>query len=318
MFYKKNKMALVAILCVVAVCANLFACSKKDSAASSGSDSGTASGGGSSQEQAVAKADKKAEKASAPKGVKFATKPTPEADFVVTLTGDSTGARVTEYKGTDSAVYVPATIQGLPVKEVNFELPYGVTSLVVSDGCEVVEVSSSSGELGSIDYDTLTFSDGTSLDKAKVLKAISLPDSVKSFTLYETFITEFEVPASVQEVGPLPVTLEKVSFRGVPEVIGDNAFSGTKITSIVLPEGVKEINFSAFARCKNLESLTLPSTIESIVNSAFSGCSNLKELVIPESLTSVEFGMLDDFRGCSSLPLATQARLKQLGYTGSF
>ena len=191
---------------------------------------------------------------------------------------------------------------------------------------------------------------------------LSLPDSVTECSgLETTYITEFEVPASVQVFGgELPSTLEKVSFRGAPREISAK-FGKTKITEIVIPEGVKEL-YDGFANCETLKTITLPDSIEMLGNGTFENCtalevanlpanlkyirqayegtcfrncSSLKELKIPESLTQIRFvdsitnkggGRIEydfatsenHFQGCSSLPLATQARLKQLGYEGSF
>lgn len=308
MFCKKKATLLVAILCVFAV--SFVACSKKD-AVSSGA--ATSADGATSQE--VTKADKKAEEKKAKEskksssGVKLPTTPNAEEDFIVSLTEDGTGAVVTGYKGKSGKVYVPATIQGLPVKEVSFSIDDGVeTVVVVSDGCTSVSLSGES------------------------IKYISLPDSVTEYGVYRTGITEFEVPAGVKKVGRFPPTLEKISFRGTPEVIGYEAFQGTKIQTITLPDSIKGIESYAFENCIALESINFPASLEWIGGEAitrswmgnngkatFNGCSNLKEIIIPDSLTSVDFPeYLPVFEGCSSLPLATQARLKQLGYEKSF
>lgn len=382
MFCKKKATLLVAILCVFAV--SFVACSKKD-AASTGADGATS--------QEVTKADKKAEekkaKAEAKKAkeskkgsskVKLPTTPNAEEDFIVTLTEDGTGAIVTGYTGKSGGVYIPATIQGLPVKEVEFDVVSDefvlVNALVIPDGCTSVTIKNSrnqgcevrwdqKGEAGwyifSVshwDYVKIDTNLGTEIQGITLL---SLPDSVTECSgLENTYITEFEVPASVQVFdSKLPDTLEKVSFRGVPREI-DTQFGDTQITEIVIPEGVKEL--TGFANCKTLKTITLPDSIEILGANAFSyctalevanlpanlkyiwapaygrdahcfqGCSSLKELKIPESLTQIRFvdemhanGRIEFalypgsyFEGCSSLPLATQARLKQLGYEGSF
>jgi hypothetical protein len=68
-----------------------------------------------------------------------------------------------------------------------------------------------------------------------------------------------------------------------------------------------------------LESINFPASLEGIGFGAFGSNENLKEIIIPDSLTSLSFSeVVDVFYGCRSLPLATQARLKQLGYEGSF
>lgn len=382
MFCKKKATLLVAILCVFAV--SFVACSKKDAVSS-----GAATGADGATSQEVTKADKKAEEKKAKaeekkakeskKGsseVKLPTTPNAEEDFIVELTKDGTGAVVKGYKGKSGGVYIPATIQGLPVKEVEFSVVSDefvlVNALVIPDGCTSVTIKNSRNK-GEVRWDQgeaglyeNVYSNGSwkyvKLDTEFLgITLLSLPDSVTECSgLEETFITEFEVPASVQVFGgKLPSTLEKVSFRGAPRKISAK-FGDTQITEIVIPEGVKEL--SGFADCKNLKTITLPDSIEILGITAFSNCtalevanlpanlkyilapnygrgdhcfqncSSLKELKIPESLTQIRFvdemyanGKIEFapsswsyFEGCSSLPLATQARLKQLGYTGSF
>ena len=312
MFCKKKATLLVAIVCVFAV--SFVACSKKDAVSS-----GAATGADGATSQEVTKADKKAEEKKAKESkkgsskVKLPTTPNAEEDFIVELTEDGTGAIVTGYKGKSGGVYIPATIQGLPVKEVDLNLNSDneVTAIVVSDGCTSFALPS---------YDNSS------------IKYISLPDSVTGYSgLYRTSITEFEVPAGVKVVNPLPPTLEKISFRGAPEKI-DGGFleDNTNIKTFTLPDSIKGIGSGAFQNCIALESINLPASLEWIGQTpeqyggnngkaTFNGCSNLKEIIIPDSLTSVSFPrIMPVFEGCSSLPLATQARLKQLGYEKSF
>ncbi len=72
-----------------------------------------------------------------------------------------------------------------------------------------------------------------------------------------------------------------VGFGGNPEN-GNNY-----LKSVIVPEGVKVLNYSAFATCYALETIQLPSTLTTIGEYAFSTCTSLKNVIIPESVTSI-------------------------------
>lgn len=71
------------------------------------------------------------------------------------------------------------------------------------------------------------------------------------------------------------------------KVIGEEAFHGSELQSIVLPNGVTTISAAAFYVCVNLESITLPNTLTTIEDLAFCYCSNLKSISIPEGVTTI-------------------------------
>ena len=107
---------------------------------------------------------------------------------------------------------------------------------------------------------------------------------------------------------------------------GPDAFRKTKITAVIIEEGVTSLCYNdyvlkgTFMDCPNLKSVTLPSTLTKIENLAFSGCSALTEVIIPEG-TEIDYtGTGSDrvFVGCTSLSLATRAKIKATGYTGNF
>lgn len=58
----------------------------------------------------------------------------------------------------------------------------------------------------------------------------------------------------------------------------------SRLRSVVLPEGVKEILAYAFSKCYDLERIDLPEGIEKIRNGAFNGCLKLREITLPKSL----------------------------------
>jgi len=97
-----------------------------------------------------------------------------------------------------------------------------------------------------------------------------------------------------------PTTLSGTySIKETTEIICDRAFFDCiNLTSISVPNSVKDIGEWAFAGCKSLRSLIIPDSVTSIGNEAFRGCSSLCSLVIPDSVTSIGDGAFD---GCSSL-----------------
>ncbi|MDR0495979.1 MAG: leucine-rich repeat protein [Treponema sp.] len=80
--------------------------------------------------------------------------------------------------------------------------------------------------------------------------------------------------------------------------IGDFVFEGSNITSVTIPEGVKNIGRSAFKDCKGLTSIKLPNTITGISDGAFDGCINLTSINIPDQIMYIG---ISAFAGCSKL-----------------
>lgn len=334
MFKRKGKIVVCATVFVFMLCSSLFAGGVQDSFEELNNSVNELMGGSGSKKEEpktnsqntssqnketapVEKAEpaKPAEPVLVVKEMVLPTEPNSEDDFDVTITEDGQGAKVTGYKGKSGGVYIPATIQGLPVKEVYFYItatePTYVNALVVSEGCEKIIINNNTTyKMRTSNQDGYEYYGygkyyQLSVDKKVVeeinpkgfeLGLISLPDSIVEFELEGTAITEFEVPANVKTVGSLPSTLEKVSFRGVPESIAERAFHGTQISHIELPEGLKRIEASAFENCK-LKSISLPSSLTHIGEKAFYS-SSLEAVTIPGSVEVLEDNV---FRECANL-----------------
>lgn len=108
--------------------------------------------------------------------------------------------------------------------------------------------------------------------------------------------------------------------------IGNHVFfNNYNINSITIPEGVTDVSYASFARCKFLKTVKLPSTLKridrhafsycptlelieipegvtTIGHFAFSGCSGLKKIVVPESVTNIE---KDIFNRCNNVTIYT-------------
>lgn len=76
-------------------------------------------------------------------------------------------------------------------------------------------------------------------------------------------------------------------------------FSGcSKLSSIVIPDGVTSIQLGAFSNCTKLTSISIPGSVISIGPYAFRDCTNLTSITIPGSVTSIGSNVFD---GCTSL-----------------
>lgn len=141
-------------------------------------------------------------------------------------------------------------------------------------------------------------------------------------------ITKIDFPASLETLSANALAYTGIKSLYIPDSVtleGDfSSGSGTEgdtyvFEEIRLPDNIKSMG--DFSGCRaSLVKINLPASLEVLGGYTFDGCKNLKELVIPDELEKVRFPAYRNhtFSGCSSLPLATQRRLKQLGYPGEF
>lgn len=80
---------------------------------------------------------------------------------------------------------------------------------------------------------------------------------------------------------------------GVTEIAGD-AFNGSGLSGVVLPDGLTTIGNSVFVNCTSLKSAKLPKNITRIPNYTFQHCKSLENIDIPESLREVGYAAFDD------------------------
>lgn len=95
--------------------------------------------------------------------------------------------------------------------------------------------------------------------------------------------------------------------------IGNNAFEDcSALKKLDIPQSVTEIGSKAFRGCSALTSLALPQTVNRIGNTAFQGCSNLETINIPSGVKLIEH---DTFHGCEKLNDVTiPAGVTLIGY----
>jgi TolB-like protein len=92
-------------------------------------------------------------------------------------------------------------------------------------------------------------------------------------------------------------------IQGFPvTVIGESAFAGSSLTSIIIPSSVTVIGDEAFFSCDSLTSVSIPFSVTAIGNGAFYNCLNLTSVSIPSSVTAIGNGA---FAVCDSLTSIT-------------
>lgn len=104
-----------------------------------------------------------------------------------------------------------------------------------------------------------------------------------------------------------------LSFDRPVTIIGQSAFfRKSKITEIVLPDGITKIDTYAFYECYALKSINIPDGVKSIGENAFYHCKSLTSITIPDSVTKI---VKSAFRGCSKLESVTLSEnLTSIGY----
>jgi hypothetical protein len=96
---------------------------------------------------------------------------------------------------------------------------------------------------------------------------------------------------------PSSITVTGVTYE-VTSIIGQ-AFSGTGLTSVTVPDSVTSIGSNTFSGCSNLANVVLPSTLTVIPDGCFDRCSSLTALDFLPS--TIEYIGVTAFRRCSGL-----------------
>ena len=118
--------------------------------------------------------------------------------------------------------------------------------------------------------------------------AISYTDAIPtSYAGYVTIPSEV-LGYTVTRIGPLAFSETGLTGVGIPNTvksIGYNAFHSTEIPSMILPEGVTQIDKWAFYGCTQMVAAMLPSSLTSIGEEAFTNCTKLVFVSIPGNTT---------------------------------
>jgi hypothetical protein len=113
------------------------------------------------------------------------------------------------------------------------------------------------------------------------------------------------------------ITLVSYTGSGGPVVIsnfvdeiGNNAFEGSSITSVAIPDSVTSIGNSSFISCANLASVVIGTNVTLIDDSAFYACFALADFTIPEKVGSLGTYA---FVGCALTNIVIPASVTNIG-----
>src|SRR5574344_2163659 len=158
----------------------------------------------------------------------------------------------------------------------------------------------------SIGYDAFYDCSGlTSIDLSKATGLQTIGASAFKHCSAAKFITTTGTPAT------------QVKYNTLTS-IGDNAFSGCKLTSFDISgaTNLTTIGEYAFSSCSGLTSVTIPASVTSIENYTFYNCTGLTSVTIPASVTSIGERA---FYNCSNLTSVTiPASVTSIGNSAFF
>ena len=111
------------------------------------------------------------------------------------------------------------------------------------------------------------------------------------------------------------VAAEKTGDFTVPgsvTAIESHAFSGSKLSSITIPENVETIGSDAFMRCNNITSIEIPSSLTVLNSYLFEECKSLASVSFPDTLTELKGSIFQNCYGLTSIEIP--ASVTSIGY----
>lgn len=145
--------------------------------------------------------------------------------------------------------------------------------------------------------DTIHAIGETAFRLCRGLKTINLPSKITELSLSVfaqcSCLESIEIPASVEIIGACAFDsckhLKTVILHEGLEFIGNGAFAQTGIISIMIPDTVSVIEFSAFCDCADLEEIHIPSGLTKIPSNLFCRCRKLVSIDIPDTVEEIEY-----------------------------
>ncbi|WP_164997147.1 leucine-rich repeat domain-containing protein [Clostridium minihomine] len=178
---------------------------------------------------------------------------------------------LTEYKGTDETVTIPEGVTSIgesafynkPIKQVVF--PKSLKSI---GGNAFIGSNLTSADIP----EGVTSIGDSAFASCMDLKEVKLPKSLSSIGNQAFYNTPWFVTYPKDML-----IINDILVQYYPEDVAD----------VTIPQGVKTINYKAFANNSRLHTVVIPNSVTTIKSEAFSG-SALTSIVIPPSVTTME------------------------------
>jgi hypothetical protein len=252
------------------------------------------------------------------------------ADFGVTLTDDGAGVVITTYSGKATAVRVPATIEGMPVREIGSEafskrwatyhldpitsitLPAGLTKIGYRafEGSTMLASVVIPDTVTEIGDEAFARCGTASYDRNYGLATVTLPKGLvkagKNIFYDCRNLKTVTIPQGVAVIGAGMFsgcwTLTTLNIPGSVKSIGEQAFYQSGLTSITLSPGITIIPQSAFFRCEKLRAIVIPEGVTEIEAEVFDQCKALTSVSLPSTIKKIGYAA---FRSCEALTTVT-------------
>jgi len=270
--------------------------------------------------------------------------PDTKIKYVIQSWGDDLSVSVvTGYTGSSSDLEIPSSLGGYIVGAINgsaFEGNSVLTSITLPNGNPACNLTLGLGcfkdcinlKKVSIGYNTYyqqyiypgygpymgvsPFDGCTAIEELFIdsdLGYAAIPvNSLKTLTFGDHVTTIANISDGGDGIRQDMVNLESLIVGKNVKEIQDHSFIGSsKLSSVVLPEGLEIIGPLAFRNCTNLPSIELPTTLTQIDDEAFADCKSLTSITIPGGIERV--GDMA-FAGCDKLEkLVVEEGVKEIG-----
>ena len=104
-------------------------------------------------------------------------------------------------------------------------------------------------------------------------------DGTASITGYEGMVETLVIPSEIDGYPVMKIDVQAFATSGEELYNDENSYCS--VETLIIEDGVTEIELEAFLNCKNLKAVTLPNTLDYVWDMAFCGCDSLKEIKIP-------------------------------------